>query len=121
MSEKKDYQLGYDDLLAKLKNNSVMSSDEVGTAVVEAVQHYINYNNVWAKAEINCNARRAAFETTVDENGKAISSAKAKVLSDASEEANALVWAETDVKNVEAIVNGLKSLQRAMTNEYNHQ
>lgn len=118
-SEKMQYQVDYENFLVAYKSGA-LSAEDVGGQIVHFVQHYVTINMQYAAAEVAANSKRAEVENRVDENGKAISSAKAKVISDATLEVDALVYAEVHVKNIEAIVNALKSLQKSLAHEFSH-
>lgn len=119
LKDKQEYQSDYEKFLVDYKSGS-LSAEQVGEAIVHFVQHYVSLNMLYAKAEISCNSKRAEVENRVDDGGKNISSAKAKVLADATSEADDLVYAEVHIKNLEAIINGLKSLQKALAHEFSH-
>lgn len=117
--EKTQYQLDYEKFLTDYKAG-ILSAEKVGEAIVHFVQHFVTANLEYASVEIKCNSKKAEFENSTDESGKPLSSAKAKVLADASPEADALVYSEVHIKNLEAIINGLKALQKALAHEFSH-
>lgn len=119
LKEKQLYQTDYEKFLSDYKAGA-LNAEQVGEAITHFVQHYVTFNMFYAAAEVSSNSKRAEIEGRVDDGGKAISSAKAKVLADASLEAEDLVYAEVHIANLEQIINGLKSLQKALSHEFSH-
>lgn len=94
---------------------------KVGEAIVQLAHFFSDANIAFASAEGKFRTRAAEIEQTIDENtGKPISSAKAKVLSDATSESQAYVLAQVHVQNIEVCINALKNLQKGVMNEYSH-
>ncbi len=106
--------------MASYKRGEV-SGEEVGEVIARLAQYYAKYN----MQMVACDRRKSAIakdiESRADENGKAISSTKAAVFLDATEEAHDYRMARMHLGNVEMFINSLKSLQKGVLNEYIHQ
>jgi hypothetical protein len=98
-----------------------VSGEEVGEAIMKLANHFAEYNLEVAYQERRFRKIASMVENQVDEKtNKPITSAKAKVLTDASDEALDLLVAETHLKNIEQYINSLKALQKGILNEYSH-
>lgn len=117
--EKEQYQLDYDKFIDGYRRSEV-SGEEVGEVIARMAQYFSKYN-----MEMVANDRQRALvardvEGRVDDNGKAISSAKATVFVDATPEAHNYRVSRAHLQNVESYINSLKALQKGVLNEYAH-
>lgn len=110
---KPTYQTKYDEFIKTYKTG-VVTAENVGLVIAQMTQYYCESNLLYAKRLNNfCEVARAN-EASKDESGKILSSAKAKVMSEATEEAYALNFAKVHIENLEQILNSLKALQRGI-------
>ena len=93
---------------------------EIGEMIARMAQYFSELNLQLADAEIAYNKKAAEVEQQTDDNGKPLSSAKAKVYTDSTPEAAVAITAKAHVNNVEQCLNALKSLQKGVLNEYSH-
>jgi len=119
MGKDSAYQIEYNVFLANYKKG-ITTGEDVGVIICKLVQYFSEANSKYGDALINFNNKAANIECTTDENGKTISSSKAKVMADATEEASILTRVKIDLQNVEEMINGLKALQRGVLNEMAH-
>jgi hypothetical protein len=117
--EKEGYQVDMDNFMAEYKRSEV-SGEEVGELIARMAQHFCYYNMQMVTAERNFTLVARDIENRVDENGKAITSTKAKIFAEATEENHLYNIARAHVQNVEQIINSLKSLQKGILNEFSH-
>lgn len=101
-------------------NTSPTSAEEIGRVMQEITDSYCTANIECAQALIEFNAKYKEIETSQDESGKMISSSKAKVVAEGSNESNAYIMKKAHLENCEQIINSLKSLQKGALNEYSH-
>lgn len=112
-----DYKKEYAEFIAKF-NLGPVSGFEVGELISRMANYYSDYNLMMIEAlRVFSNVRRE-FEGQSDANGKPISSSKAEVLADATDEANKFRIARAHVQNIEQIINAAKAMQRGVLNEY---
>lgn len=97
------------------------SGEEVGLLIARLAQYFGDYNQDMVIKERGMNIKAAEFEMKTDENGKTISSTKAKVLLEATDECYNYNIARAHLQNVECYINALKSLQKGILNEYQMQ
>ena len=110
------FQQEYNDFLVEYKKG-LTDGERAGEIIARMAQYFAMSN---AQALNAFNGVAASIEQTEDANGKAITSAKAKILSAATPEHGALIIAKTTVESIEQIINALKSLQKGIMNEYAH-
>jgi len=96
----------------------MVSGEEVGEVIMRLASCYAKYNLNLVRAEKALSAIAVINEMTIDENGKPISSAKAKIVTEATEESFQYNLARAHVNNIEAFINALKALQKGVLNEY---
>lgn len=113
------YLQEYKDFLLEYKKGST-DGERAGELIAIMAQHFATANYEYAKSLIAYNNISSAIEQKIDENGKAISSAKAKILSSATEESSRLINSKVDLENIQEIINALKALQRGIMNEFSH-
>jgi hypothetical protein len=114
------YAQEFDSFMASYKNDDSTTGEKVGHMVAIMSQYFTEYNLRYAEAKIKANKVAASYEQSSDEStGKPLSSAKAKVLSEASPEYAQELRTKVDVENIEQDINALKSLQKGILFEYN--
>ncbi len=97
-----------------------VSAEEVGEIIVKMAGHFSQYNMNMVLADRKLAKTARDIECRTDENGKAISSAKAKIFTDATDEAGEYSTLKAHKENIEQFINALKSLQKGVLNEYSH-
>ena len=98
-----------------------VTGEEVGELVVRMAQYYAEHNLRRVMAERAYALVMRDAETRVDEaTGKQLSSAKAKSIAEASDEAFAAEQAKGHLANIEQFINALKCLQKGVLNEFSH-
>lgn len=97
-----------------------VSGEEVGEQVVRQAQYFAKYNLLLVASERGLSLVAKEIEERRDENGKPISSTKAKVYTDATKEAGNYALAKAHVLNIEQYINALKALQKGVLQEYAH-
>jgi len=114
------YQLEYQEFI---KNYSSMeiSAGKVGELIARLAQYYATWNSQHVHDERSLALVASVIEQKTDDNGKIISSAKAKVLTDATDEAYKANMSRCHVQNIEQYINALKSLLKGITNEFAYQ
>lgn len=112
------YQTLYNEFIAKY-NKIETSPAEAGEVLMRIAGLFPNYNMAMIKAERAFSKvhKDIALETD-DATGKAISSTKAEVIADASEEATVFKMARGHVQNIEMLIGALKFLQKSLEVEY---
>ena len=95
------------------------NAEEVGYVITRMAQYFCDANMAVGSANKNYHILYAE-NASLEEGGKSISAAKAKILSDNSDEAGILASAKITLENIEQLINALKYLQKGMANEYQH-
>lgn len=116
---KKPYQVEYD-VFIKNFTKGTTDGEDVGIIITKMVQYFSDANLTYAKTLKAFSRKAKEFEESSDDNGKPLSSTKAKVLVAATDEADYLNEAKVHLTNIEQQINGLKSLQKGVLNEYSH-
>lgn len=116
---KEPYMADYDKFMETYKRGEV-SGEEVGELISRMAQYFAYYNMRMVADDRRRAATAKDIESRADENGKAISSSKAAVFLDATDEAHAHRVSRMHLQNVEMFINSLKSLQKGVLNEYVH-
>jgi hypothetical protein len=97
------------------------TSEEVGELIAHLAGFYPNYNAAQVRAErgyaLVC---RDEVLKTDETSGKAISSAKAETIANASIESSAYKQARMHVENLEMLIQSAKALQRGLIQEMSH-
>lgn len=119
MDKQPAYLEEYNKFLETYQHGEV-SGEEIGEKVSRMAQYYAQNNLEMVAKERKLRVVARDIETQKDENGKTISSAKATVLVDATEEAHAYREARAHLQNTEQFINALKALQKGVLNEYAH-
>lgn len=117
--EQKPYQIEYAEFIKNLQQNTI-NAEVVGEVIARFAQYFGEANLIHANALIAYNRVARDIENSViPETGKAISSAKAEVMSAATPESNELIIAKAHIENIEQKINALKSLQKGLMQEGN--
>lgn len=120
MAEIEAYKIDYDEFVAGYKKGQT-DAEEVGFRIVKMVQYFSDMTLRLAVADDAFNKKAAEIIQSVDEDsGKAISAAKAERLAEALPESLERNITKAHVLNLEQTINGLKSLQRGLLNEYSY-
>lgn len=117
--EAPNYRSIYDEFIASY-SAGVTNAEEVGFVITKLAQHFCDANMSMGQADEAFNKKFAQI-MELEEGGKSITAAKAKVLVDASDESRILKTAKIKLENIEQLINALKYLQKGMTNEYSSQ
>ena len=97
-----------------------VSGEEVGVLIMRMTNYFSTYNLWLVEADKDLAEAARTNELGTDTAGKPISSTKAKVLTDATEQAYKFNLVKAHVVNIEQIINSLKALQKGVLNEYTH-
>lgn len=116
---KPNYLSEYDTFQASYRRTEI-SPEEVGEIIMHQASYFSSYNIDLVIAEGKFAKKAQEIEKQTDDNGKPISSTKAKVFSDATSEAVEFNLCKAHVQNIEQIINALKALQKGVLNEYAH-
>lgn len=96
-----------------------VSAEEVGELIMRMTTHYIRYNVKFGEALRKFSEVKAEYQTQLDpQTSKPMSTAKAETLAEATPEAAEYQMTKIHVTNIQEIINSMKSLQRAISNEY---
>jgi len=117
--EKEQYQIEYEEFI-KDYASGVTTGEGVGIVIARLAQYFTEANLNHAQALIKFNGIASIVEERIEESGKPISNAKAKVVSAATPESATLIFAKAHLDNIEQKINSLKSLQKGILNEYSH-
>ena len=117
--QKELYMEEYEQFIHDYKAMEV-TGERVGETIARMAQYFASHNLLMVDRERTLSKVAADMERKTDDNGKAISSAKAKVLTDETDEAYLYNQAKAHVQNIEQYINALKSLQKGILNEYSH-
>jgi hypothetical protein len=116
--EKQQYQIDYDQFLKDYKSN-ITTGENVGNVIAKMSQYYTSANLEYASALVSFNFKAKVIEERIDDNGKVISSSKAKILAAATEESQNLIFTEKHLDNIKTHIQSLKALQKGILNEQN--
>jgi hypothetical protein len=119
MTKEQTYQEIYDEFI-KDYNSGSTTGETVGYTVALMAQYFGMQNLSVVQAESIYARKAAEVEMKIDENGKAISSSKAKIIVEATPEAELRRTAQAHLSNIETYINALKALQKGILNEYSH-
>ena len=97
-----------------------VSGEEVGQIISRMAQYFGTQNMDLVAKERKMNVKAAEIEGRTDENGKNISSTKAKIYLEATDECFAFNVSRAHLQNIEQYINALKSLQKGILNEMQH-
>ena len=115
-----DYMIDYEAFQNNFRKTEV-SGEECGEMVMKMAGYYARYNVRLSEAIRNFSRVKSNFQSQIDpSNSKTISTSKAEILADATEEAAAYEIARIHVQNIEQYINALKSLQKGILVEYSN-
>ena len=115
-----DYLVDYNAFLAEYKTG-VTDAEACGCLIVKMAQYFATYNIKFAQADFIFSQTASAVENQQDSvTLKPISSAKAKVLSEATPAHENKLNYEAHVKNIDTILQALKALQKSLLREFGH-
>jgi hypothetical protein len=119
-NQQHDYQLLYNGFINGYQKG-VADAADVGEVIARLAQFYATYNESASMAEVAYNNKAAELEGTIEpESGKPISSAKAKVMTQATIESAEVIRKKMHLENIEQYINALKYLQRGLSNEFGY-
>jgi len=114
------YQELYSEFMKTYGSGSI-TGEEVGGLVAKLAGYYPTYNLALAMAERNyAKVAKEEIIKTDEATGKAISAAKAEILSSASDECFDYKKAKAHIANLEMLIQSAKSLQRGLLQEMMH-
>ena len=113
-----DYMQQYVEFEENFKRTEI-SSEEVGELIMHMTSYYIRYNIKFGQALRAFSKIKAEYQSQPDpQTGKAMSASKAETLAAATPEAGEYQMMRIHVSNIQEIINSMKTLQRAISNEY---
>lgn len=95
-----------------------VTGEEIGELIARMAQFFASYNLEMVEKERKISLVSRDIESRVDENGKPISSTKAKIFSEATDEMYNFNLVKAHVQNIETYINSLKALQKGALQEY---
>lgn len=117
--EKEQYQILYNDFMTSYTLGAV-SGEQVGLIIAQLAGVFSNYNLMSVQAErVFSVVAKENANLTDEATGKNISSAKAEVLSAATNEAFLFKQSKAHVTNLEVLIGALKFLQKGLLQEFN--
>lgn len=112
------YQQLYDEFIKSYKKTET-SPSEVGEVLARIAGEFPNYNTKMINAEYEFSiVHKKIVEDTDELTGKAMSSAKADTLAEATPECLAFKMAKGHVTNIEMLIGALKFMQKSLEVEY---
>lgn len=115
-----NYEIEYKNFVTSLEQGIPVSGEDVGKLIVRMAQYFSEAVKEAAATEFSYNKKLLDFEKQSDENGKPLSSTKAENYAKATPEYYAYTLAKGNVNVIEQQINGLKALQKGLSNEYSH-
>lgn len=115
--EKEPYQIEYDAFISNYKRTEI-GGEEVGELIARLAQYYSQHNLKMVMEDRKKSFVAKDIESRADSTGKPISSSKAQVFLDATDEAHNYRVSRAHVMNLETMINALKALQKGILNEY---
>lgn len=113
-----DYLEEYNKFIADYKSG-ITDAEAVGILISRMAQYFSTYNIAFAKADFAYCQVASTIENTNDASTlKPISSAKAKVLAEATPEHEQKILLEVHVKNIDTILQSAKALQKSLLKEH---
>lgn len=114
----------YEELYSEFMSNysqGATTGEQVGELIAKLAGFYPHYNALMVRADRSYAlvSRDEALKTD-EATGKAISSAKAETLAQASSDAFAFKQARMHVQNLEMLIQSAKALQRGLIQEMSH-
>lgn len=115
-----NYGEEYNQFIAAYKSGTT-DAVAVGELIARMAQHFVTYNLKFAEADFKYSRKAAQLEGQVDEvTLKPISSSKAKVMADGTDEAMEKIYMAAHVGNIDTIIQALKALQKSLMREWQH-
>lgn len=115
-----EYMKEYELFVSNYKLTEI-APEEVGLLTIKMASYYGKYNLKFRDALRNYSIVLRDFQNQADPTtGKPMSSTKAEVLADATPEAAKYEEYKIDLLNLEQYINGLKSLQRSLMQEFSN-
>jgi len=115
-----DYEKIYTDFLTSYRTG-MMSAEAIGEAITKLAHCYGSVNFEMVEMDRKMNIVAMTNEQKTDDNtGKQISSTKASVFTEASQETYEYKKVRAKLQNIETYINALKSLQKGILNEYSN-
>ena len=115
-----NYQQEYTEFMSKYRSG-VVGPESIGKTIAQFGQYFGEANRRFAEALKAYRKIAAQFEgSTDDTSGKAISSAKASKLAEATKESDNLLDAKTELENVDKQIMTLSLLQKSIISEFGH-
>lgn len=116
--ETPDYMQQYIEFEENFKKTEV-SPEEVGELIMHMTSHYIRHNVRFGQALRSFSQVKAGFQSQLDtQTSKPMSTSKAEILAEATPEAGEYQMERIHVANIQEIINSMKTLQKAISNEY---
>lgn len=99
-----------------------ISGEEVGEMVARMAQHFARHNLISVRSlKVYAKLKSELHAQPDGATGKPMTSTKAEMIAAATPEAYSYEEAKVHVQNIEQMINALKSLQRGILFEYQHQ
>jgi len=115
----KPYKEEYDKFITDYKSGDT-DAEQTGILIARLAQYFAETNMLLSSKEKRLNNKAVEISGGKDDNLKPISVAKSEILTKATDEWNEYNEVRIDLNNIETMINALKSLQRAIGNEYSH-
>jgi len=114
------YKEKYDNFIKTYKTG-IVSAENIGFLIAEMVNFYSDFNTMLGLLEAQLNKKAAEIVSGQDpETLKPISVSKSELLIKNTEAYNNYNEMKINLQNVEQMINGLKSLQKGVSNEFSH-
>lgn len=115
-----EYMREYEGFVSNYKLTEI-APEEVGLLTIKMAAYYGKYNLKFRNALQNYSIVLRDFQNQIDPiTNKPMSSTKAEVLANATPEAAKYEEIKIDLQNLEQYINGLKSLQRSLLQEFSN-
>ena len=115
------YYEEYNEFMRGYKTGLPTNAELVGELIGRLSSTYCDYNLQLVEANRQLFMVAGDIEARTDDNGKAISSAKAQSFINATEENFKVMELKTHLSNLEVFMSALRSLQKGILNEYSYQ
>ena len=114
-----DYKQYYDNFIASY-SQGFTTAENIGKAVVDEAQYFCDLNISYAMSEIKFNRVLSTIEQSTSEDGKMLSSSKAKTIAESRPEFEDFLLAKRKMENCDQILKALRSLQVGVLKEMNY-
>lgn len=111
------YQKEYAEFIARYRTEE-LDPEEVGYVITRMAQYFSELNMKLVSLHHILAVVAQDIAARFDDNGKAITSAKAEIFTQATTEANEYNTIKAHVQNVEQYISALRALQKGMLKEY---